>query len=204
MHYVELLMMPNSLCSQVTCSWDYSICLNPQIRLWTEISHHRRHHHHHLLLSPLETQGVNKTSPSDPISGQLLNFTQLFHSSSASLWTDLLHVCLGLPLLCFPCGFQSKASLSMASFPFLNVCPIQFHSRLLICVDISVSSFLLQSSSFEITSGQWIFKIFHKQRFMKVCNFEVVVLPTFHVSDLYRMSQEERTKLRESVPYVNH
>ena len=32
-------------------------------------------YHHHLLLSPLGTQGINKTSPSDPISGQLLNFT---------------------------------------------------------------------------------------------------------------------------------
>ena len=107
------------------------------------------------------------------------------HCSSALLWTDLLHVCLGLPLLCFPCGFQSKASLSMASFPFLNVCPIQFHFRLLICMDISVSSVLLQSSSIEITSGQWIFKIFRKQQFTNICNFEVVVLATFHVSDPY-------------------
>ena len=83
-----------------------------------------------------------------------LTSPQLFPSSNASLWTDLLHVCLGLPLLRFPCGFQSKASFSMASFPFLNVCPTQFHFRLLICTDISISSALLQSSSFEITSGQ--------------------------------------------------
>ena len=83
-----------------------------------------------------------------------LTSPQLFPSSNASLWTDLLHVCLGLSLLHFPCGFQSKASFSMASFPFLNVCPIQFHFRLLICMDISISSALLQSSSFEITSGQ--------------------------------------------------
>ena len=46
-----------------------------------------------------------------------LTSPQLFPSSNASLWTDLLHVCLGLPLLRFPCGFQSKASFSMASFP---------------------------------------------------------------------------------------
>jgi hypothetical protein len=31
--------------------------------------------HHHFLLLPLGTQGANKTSPSDPISGQLLNYT---------------------------------------------------------------------------------------------------------------------------------
>jgi hypothetical protein len=41
----------------------------------TQTLHHHHHHHHHLLLSPLWTQGVNKTSPSDTISGHLLNFT---------------------------------------------------------------------------------------------------------------------------------
>ena len=75
-----------------------------------------------------------------------LTSPQLFPSSNASLWTDLLHVCLGLPLLCSPCGFQSKASFSMASLPFLNVCPTQFHFRLLICMDISISSAFLQCS----------------------------------------------------------
>jgi hypothetical protein len=63
------------------------------------------------------------------------------------LWTDLRHVCLGLLLLLFPCGFQSKTSLSMASFPFLSVCPIQVHFDFFICMDISVSS-VLQISSF--------------------------------------------------------
>jgi hypothetical protein len=52
-------------------------------------------------------------------------------------------------------------------------------------MDISVSSVLLQSSSFEIISGQWIFRILRKQQFMNICNFEVVVLATFHVSDPY-------------------
>jgi hypothetical protein len=50
----------------------------------------------------------------------LFNSLQLFPFSNASLWTDLRHVCLGLPLLLFPCVFQSKASLSIASFPFLR------------------------------------------------------------------------------------
>ena len=86
----------------------------------------------------------------------LFTSLQLFPFSNVSLWTDLRHVCLGLPLLLFPCGFQSKTSLSMASFPFLSVCLIQIHFRLFICVDISVSPVLLQSSSFEITSGQWM------------------------------------------------
>ena len=109
----------------------------------------------------------------------LLTSFQLFPFSNASSWTDLHHICLGPPLLLFPCRFQSKASLAMASFPFLSVCPTQSHFRLLICVDISVSSVLLQSSSFEITSGQWMFRILHKQRLTKVCSFEVVVFISF-------------------------
>ena len=110
---------------------------------------------------------------------------QFFTFSNALLWTVLCHVCLGLPLLLFPCGFQSKASLLMSSFPFLSICPIQFHFCLLICTDILVSSVLFQSSSFEITSSQQMFRILHKQRLMKVCIFEVVVFTSSQVSDPY-------------------
>jgi hypothetical protein len=52
-------------------------------------------------------------------------------------------------------------------------------------MDISVSSALLQSSSFEITSGQWISKILRRQRLTNTCSFEIVVFATFHVSELY-------------------
>jgi len=38
MHYTELLSTPISMCSQVTCSWDYCMWLNPPIRLWIEIN----------------------------------------------------------------------------------------------------------------------------------------------------------------------
>ena len=115
----------------------------------------------------------------------LLTSLQVFPFSNASLWTVLCHLGLGLPLLLFPCGFQSKAFLSMASCPFLSACPIQFHFRLLICVDISISPVLLQSSSFYITSGQWMFRICRKQWLTKVCSFEVLVFISFHVSDPY-------------------
>jgi hypothetical protein len=60
----------------------------------------------------------------------LFTSQHLFPFSNASLWTDLRHVCLGLPLLLFPCGFQSKTSLSMASFPFLSACP---HTLMVLC-----------------------------------------------------------------------
>ena len=125
---------------------------------------------------------------------------QLFPSPSASLWTNLLHVCLGLPLFRCPRGFQSKTSLSIVSCPFLNVCPIQFHFRLLICIDISVSLAFLQSSSFEITSGQWIFRILRRQRLTNTFSFEVVVFATFHVSELY--SSTDFTLLRKIRSFV--
>jgi len=142
-------------------------------------------HHHHQFLSSLRGHRVStKHCHLVLFPAILLTSLQLFPFSNASLWTVLRHICLGLPLLLFPCGFQSKASLTMVSCPFLSACPIQFYSRLLICVDISISP-VLQSSSFEITSGQWMFRIRCKQRLMKVCSFEAVVFISFHVSDPY-------------------
>ena len=130
------------------------------------------YYHHQFLLSLKGQRASTKHRHLVLFPAILLTSLQLFFFSNASLWTVLRHVCLGLPLFLFPCGFQAKASRLMASCPFLSVCPIQFHFRLLICVDISVSS-VLQSSSFEITSSQWMFRILRKQRLMKVRTFEV-------------------------------
>jgi len=133
------------------------------------------HHHHQFLLSHRGHRASTKHCHLVPFPAILLTPLQLFPFPNASLWTVLRHVRLGHPLLLFPCRYQSKASLMIASCPFLSVCPIQFHFRLSICTDISISSVLLQSSSFEITSGQWMFRILRKQRLTKVCSFEVVV-----------------------------
>jgi len=139
--------------------------------------------HHHQFLSSLRGQWAStKHRHLVPFPAILLTSFQLFPFSNASLWKVLRHVCLGLFLLLFPCGFQSKASLSMSLFLFISVCPIHFHFRLLICMDTSISSVLLQNSSFEITSGQWMFRILRKQRLTKVCSFEVVVFISFHFS----------------------
>jgi hypothetical protein len=62
-------------------------------------------------------------------------------------------------------------------------------------MDISVSPVLLQSSSFEITSSQWIFRILCKQQLTKVCSSELAVFITFHVSDPYNST--ELTLLRK-------
>ena len=114
--------------------------------------HYHHHHHHHQFLLSLRGYTASTKHRHLVLFPAILTPLQLFPFSNASLWTVIRHVCQHLPLL-FPCGFQSKASLSMASCPFLSVCPVQFHFRLLICVDISASP-VLQSSSFEITSGQ--------------------------------------------------
>jgi len=108
--------------------------------------HH--HHHHKFLLSVRGNRASTKHRHLVLLLAILLTSFQLFPFANASLSTDLRHTCLGLPLLLFPCGFQYKASVSMTSFPFLSVWPIQFHFCLLICVDVSISSVLLQSSSF--------------------------------------------------------
>ena len=123
------------------------------------ISFHHHHHHHHQFLLSLKGHRVStKHHHLVLFLAILLASLQLFLFSNASLWTDLRHICVGFPLLIFPCRFQSKVSRSMVSFPFLSIRPVQFYFRLLICVDTSVSSVLLQSSSFKITSGQWMFR----------------------------------------------
>jgi hypothetical protein len=152
-------------------------------------------HHHQFLLSLRGHRSSTKHRHLLLFPATLLTSLQLFPFSNASLWTVLRHIRLGLPLLLFPCGFQFKATLSIASCPFLNVCHIQFHFRILICVDILISPVLLRSSSLKITSGQWMFRILRRQRLTKVCSFDVVVFISFHISDPY--NNTELTLLRK-------
>jgi hypothetical protein len=72
-------------------------------------------------------------------------------------------------------------------------------------MDISVSPVLLQSSSFETTSGQWLLRFRRKHRLTTVCSFEVVVFITFHVSDPYNNSDFTLVlKMRSLVPVDTH
>jgi len=157
------------------------------VQLRSSLSRNVHHHHlYHQILSSLRGHMVStKHRHLALFLAILLTSFQLFPFSTASLWTVLRHKCLGLPLCLFPCRFQSNASLWMASFPFLNVYPIHFHFCLLICMEISISSVLLQSPSFEITSGQWMFRILRKQRLTKVCSFEVVVFISLFLGMLH-------------------
>ena len=78
-------------------------------------------HHHHFLSSLRGHRASTKHRLLVLFPAILLTSFWLFPFSNALLWTVLRHVCLGLSLLLFPCGFQSKASLLRASFPFLCV-----------------------------------------------------------------------------------
>jgi len=161
------------------------------------------HHHHQFLLSLRGCRASTKHRHLVLFPAILLTSLQLFPLFSASLWTVLCHVCLGLPLLLFACGFQSKASLLMASCPFLCVCPILFHFCLLVYVDISIFPVFLQSSSFEITSSQCMFRICRKHWLTKVCSFEVLVFISFHVSDPYNNTDLTLLRKMQSLVLVD-
>jgi hypothetical protein len=80
--------------------------------------HHHHHHYHHLLLSPLGTKGVNKRRHLILFLASFLTKRQLFPSSSASLWTDLLQVCLGLP------PFRGNFTTQTKSLYWLSDCQL--------------------------------------------------------------------------------
>ena len=100
------------------------------------------------------------------------------------------------------CGqfFTTYVYVSLSSFPlrvpiqdlsfdgfmsFPQCMSNQFHFRLLICVDILFFPILLQSSSFEITSGQWVCRIRRKQRLTKDIlkfQFNIILPPMFRAS----------------------
>ena len=90
------------------------------------------HHHHQFLLSLRGQRASTKHRHLVLFPAILLTSLQLFPFSNASLWTVLRHVCLGLPLLLLPSGFQSKASLSTASSPQVELTSEQLD--LLYCI----------------------------------------------------------------------
>jgi len=61
-------------------------------------------YHHHILLSLLGHRASTKLRHLILFLASCLTSPQLFPCPNASLWTDLLHVCLGLPLFRCPCG----------------------------------------------------------------------------------------------------
>ncbi len=71
-----------------------------------------------------------------------------------------LHVLLARSFILCPCGFQSRAFLVTFSASFLRVCPIHPHFLLLMSFHIGPFCVLLHRSSFEITGGLHIPRIY--------------------------------------------
>lgn len=97
---------------------------------------------------------------------------QVIFFSQASL-SCTLHVqyCFGQPLLLNPWGFHSIAQRVILCSGLWGICPIHFHFLLLMLSSIRLGCVLSHRSLFEMTSGQWIFRIFLKHLLINVCNF---------------------------------
>ena len=68
---------------------------------------------------------------------------------------------------------------------FRSVCPIHFHFLLLMLSSIQLWCVLPHSYSFEMTSGQQIFKIILKHLLINVCNFLISSFVDLQVSEPY-------------------
>jgi len=113
-------------------------------------------HHHQLLLLLVKHRASVKSfqalrSPAVPLNS--------FHDLPVFLISPsivLRHVLFGLPLLLYPGGFQSNAVFSIAPASLRNVCPIQFHFLLFICISIGFCLVILHSSASVILSVHFI------------------------------------------------
>ena len=100
---------------------------------------------------------------------------QVLPTHTNSLFTDLLHLSLGLPIFLCPWGFHCRVFFCMAP------CSINFHLHFLISMWIGSWSVSFHRSSLDILSGHQIARIGHKHRLMKVWSGLVTVSVTFQV-----------------------
>jgi hypothetical protein len=107
---------------------------------------------------------------------------QLRLIASCSLVMLLHQLLRGLPLFLFPTSRCSSACLTMLSFAFFNICPIQFHFLHFTVVSMGSCFVMFHNSMLLILSSQCVFSIFLSDLFMKVCNFCQLFLSTIQVS----------------------
>ena len=104
------------------------------------------------LLRHIGKQDLHEAPPTDSSSSYCLHFfPSLYHPAPLSIL--LLHSFLGIPLLRCPWGFQLKTYICVSDGSFLSARKIHFRTA----TDFSCSR--LNSSSFEIKSGQKVFNI---------------------------------------------
>ena len=108
---------------------------------------------------------------------------QVYPALPASSSTVLLQLFMGGPWLLLPRGFYLSACLVTLLVGFLRVCLIQPHLRLVIWMSILSCSALAHSSSFLMTSGQWIPMMDVRHMLTKDRSLLEVVFVTLHVSE---------------------
>ena len=121
---------------------------------------------HYIMPSSLLLESIGRQTRTSTLlypSDVLLSKLFLHTSSSGLLWVASSSEPLRIP-------FEAKLVLALFS-GFRSVCPIHFHFLLLILSSIRLCCVLSHSSSFEMNSGQRIFRIFLKHLLIKVCNF---------------------------------
>jgi hypothetical protein len=96
----------------------------------------------------------------------------------------LRHVLFGLPLLLYPCGFQSNAVFSVFPVSLRNVCPIQFYFLLFIIISIGFCLVIIHSFSFVISvfdmiiNSSFRYTAVHRSRYTCFVN-DTDILPIF-------------------------
>jgi len=109
-----------------------------------------------------------------------------FQLLTASLFTNLLQLFLGLPLFLFPWGFQNSALFGISPSYFLNVWPIHLHFLFLISTFISFFLVTFHKSLLEIIFGHHILNIHLRHQFTKVCILRWISFVTSQVSHPYK------------------
>ena len=112
--------------------------------------------------------------------------TQVILFFASSSCTLRLQDCRGRPLLLNPWGFHSRAEQVMLFSGSRSVCLIHFHFLLLMLSSMRLCCVLPYSSSFEMTCGQRMFKIFLKHLLINVCNFLICSFVDLQVSEPHR------------------
>jgi len=116
-----------------------------------------------------------------------------FQTLPTALITDLLQLFLGLPLILYPWGFQSRAAFGTSPSYFLNVWPIHLNSLFLISKFISSCPVTFHRSLLEIIFVHYIFNIFLRHLFTKVCILRWISFVTSQFSHPYKSTNFTQT-----------
>ena len=144
------------------------------------------HHHHHsssLLVEHRSSTNARHLALFWAVAFASRHVSPLSPSSNILV---RLQVCRGLPLMRFPCGFHSRATLATCPSVLLKVWPIHLQARSFISSSIGRCPVCLHSSSFRILLGHQIRRMLLRHLLMNTCNFCFSSLVSLQVSAPYK------------------